>query len=172
MNDERGWNLQQRLEPGSIVTFSGAQGTGKTIMKEKLSEYLRSHYDYTIVNQLPGVKKSIMRDLADRGLPINQEATLESQEYACTVFISKFVELRNQMRESTNTVAVLDRSMYDCFPYLWLHYRGSIVSLNNIRMYHVMRHMHEIVPQQIIFSGVADGGELHDGEYRSIDKAF
>ena len=166
--------MQRTIDPGTIIAFSGAQGTGKTIMKNKLVEWIEGHYGWDVLDNTPGTKKSIMRDLCDEGHPINQDATLDSQEYACIKFIEKFYLLKLQMRElqqHNDTIAVVERSMFDSFPYYYRMFK-ELPYLNTMPMFNIMADMYQIVPQEIIFSRVVAGGDLDNKEYRSISRPF
>ena len=100
----------------NVVTFCGAQGTGKTTMKEVFVDQLR-HEGKVVIDQYPLVDKSIARDATELGFRINKETNFVSQYYIALDFCRQDVLLRHQMDRDGIDVAVLDRSALDVIPY-------------------------------------------------------
>lgn len=108
-----------------IITFTGAQGTGKTTMRKALVEYLQNK-GYTTIEQYPDVNESIARDAKEIGFVINEATTFEAQYYIASMFIVKDLQLRKLVEKTVSVdFIVLDRCVLDVIPYTNLAVRIS-----------------------------------------------
>ncbi len=100
-----------------IICFTGAQGTGKTTIKQALVEYLEGN-GKSVIAQYHGVKDSISRDAKALGFTINQKTNFITQYYIATRFIAADLETRNQAKVKNIDYVILDRSVLDPVPYV------------------------------------------------------
>jgi len=99
-----------------IITFTGAQGTGKTTIKKALVEHLEGH-GHKVMSNYVGVTNSIARDAKKLGFTINEETNFQSQYYIAARFIVSDLETRLKASALGCDFIVLDRSPLDVIPY-------------------------------------------------------
>lgn len=99
-----------------IIAFTGAQGTGKTTMRNELVKYLKCT-GKTVVDNYIGVESSISRDAAKLGFKINLEANFESQYYILSQYIAADLRTRLYARLNNIDYIIVDRSIIDIVPY-------------------------------------------------------
>jgi len=100
-----------------IITFTGAQGTGKTATRGELVRWLQKH-KYSVIDRYSGVKQSIARDAKQFGFIINEKTNFESQYYIASRYIVADIETRKNAERRSVDFIVLDRSVLDSIPYI------------------------------------------------------
>jgi thymidylate kinase len=153
-----------------VISFTGAQGTGKTTMRTLLVNKLLSN-GCSIINNYVGVKESISRDAAGEGFPINLEATFESQYYMTCKYIEADLMTRKRAEHLNVDYVIVDRSIFDVLPYSKLCSRLSILEykiiedmvLNHLQLYKVDSLIY-CEPLDII---VRDENRSDDKEYQA-----
>ena len=99
-----------------IISFTGAQGTGKTTMRLKLKHYLEKQ-GHTVLGNYIGVTDSVARDAANEGFPINEEVNMDSQYYIALRYFSADIRTREFCKTNPIDYVVLDRSIIDSLAY-------------------------------------------------------
>ena len=100
-----------------IITFTGAQGTGKTATRGELVRWLQKH-KYSVIDKYSGVRRSIARDAKRYGFTINERTNFESQYYIANKYIVADIETRKNAELRNIDFIVLDRSVLDSIPYI------------------------------------------------------
>ncbi len=100
-----------------IITFTGAQGTGKTATRGELVRWLQKH-KYSVIDKYSGVRRSIARDAKRFGFTINERTNFESQYYIANKYIVADIETRKNAELRNIDFIVLDRSVLDSIPYI------------------------------------------------------
>lgn len=150
-----------------IITFTGAQGVGKTTMQLRISRYLKEQ-GYHVLNQYSGITSSISREAADKGFTINEQTTFETQSYIAYKYMLADIETRKYAEEHNIDFIILDRSVLDVIPYV-----RDAVNINTLQknvlshmlLSHYDLHRTELVYVEPLLGIVAD-------DKRSTDPAF
>ena len=100
-----------------VITFTGAQGTGKTATRGELVRWLQKH-KYSVIDKYSGVRRSIARDAKRFGFTINERTNFESQYYIANKYIVADIETRKNAELRNIDFIVLDRSVLDSIPYI------------------------------------------------------
>ena len=100
-----------------VITFTGAQGTGKTATRGELVRWMQKHH-YSVIDRYAGVKQSIARDAKRFGFTINERTNFESQYYIASKYIVADIETRKNAELRNINFIVLDRSVLDSIPYI------------------------------------------------------
>ena len=142
-----------------ILSFTGAQSTGKTTLLNSLKDRHYANYEYKFV---PEVTRKVQREF---NLPINEEGNLLTQ----TMIIAEHI--RNVCTADPKVTNILDRCIVDGLVYTTWLYR------NNQVPYTIYQHCSDIYDAlinkyDIIFYTSAEGVPLEDDGERSVDKDF
>ena len=100
-----------------VITFTGAQGTGKTATRGELVRWMQRH-EYSVIDRYSGIKRSIARDAKEFGFIINEKTNFESQYYIASKYIVADIETRKNAERRSIDFIVLDRSVLDSIPYI------------------------------------------------------
>lgn len=151
-----------------IIAFTGAQGTGKTTMREALVKHLRAQGKIVIDNYV-GVNESISRDAKKQGFSINLEANFESQYYMTAQYISADLRTRKEAEIIGADYIVIDRSILDVLPYSKMCERISISHYQTIQTL-VLGHLGHYMPMLMVYCGPLD--VLVKEQDRSDDREY
>ena len=99
-----------------IITFTGAQGTGKTATRRELVRWMQ-HNNYSVIDTYSGIRHSVARDAKKFGFVINEQTNFESQYYIACKYMVADIETRKNAEKNNIDFIVLDRSVLDVIPY-------------------------------------------------------
>jgi len=150
-----------------IITFTGAQGTGKTTMRDKLCWHLKKK-GMTIIDQYPGLETSIARHAKEMGFTINKKTDYMTQHYIAGMFMVKDLQLRKVLETTTVDYVVLDRGVLDVIPYTML--ADNITSEQKLAIKNMLMFHFSMFPTRLIYCKPLDS--IIADKYRSGDLAF
>lgn len=158
-----------------VIAFTGAQGTGKTTMRNELDQYL--HRKYSVLNQYRGIKESISRDAKKAGFGINLEGAFDTQWYIMARYIAADLATRKYAEKYNFDYIVVDRSILDVLPYSKISKRidsDQYMSLSNIINYHLKMYTPDyLVYCEPLDTIVGDKDRLVDKDYqKTIDESI
>ncbi len=150
-----------------VITFTGAQSTGKTTMRIALVEYLENE-GYKCMSQYYGINQSVARDAKDFGFAINEETNFDTQYYIANRFMVADMETRKIAERNRTDFIVLDRSVLDVIPYSRV---ASNIYPHQSRIISDMLLQHyKLYPTDLIYCTPID--YIEDDRLRSTDKEF
>ena len=150
-----------------ILTFTGAQGVGKTTMQCLLSRSLKEQ-GYHVLNQYVNVNTSISREAKEKGFKINEETDFETQSYIAYKYMLADIETRKFAEVHDIDYIILDRSVLDVIPYIQASPNISIKEtayLTDMLIAHYALHRSELIYVKPLLTIVSDGE-------RSVDPTF
>lgn len=160
-------NLSVLKMSKQIIAFTGAQGTGKTTLKDALVEYLKDH-GYVVIHQYANVKEGIARDAKAQGFRINEKTDFITQYYLALKFMTCDIETRVMADNRKADYVILDRSILDVIPYsnvsANINQHESLI-INNILTSHF-----KMLPMTLLFCQPL--GFIKEDGIRSVDRKF
>lgn len=152
----------------NIITFTGAQGTGKSTMKNALLDWFNSKH-IPVIDQYPGVKESPARDAKNAGFIINEETNFETQYFIAHSYIKGDMLLRKLLESNAGfKYSVLDRSPLDVIPYTNLS--KNINKEDKDLIYDTLVEHFARFPSTLVYCEPLD--IIIGDEHRSVDKVF
>ena len=135
-----------------VITFTGAQSTGKTTMRKLLVEYLENEGN-KVISQYYGVSESIARDAKNFGFIINEKTNFSTQYYIAHRFVIADMETRKIAERNRAEFIVLDRSVLDVIPYT--NVSGMPDKQKHLIQFMLLQH-YKLFPTDLIYCSPID----------------
>jgi len=150
-----------------VITFTGAQSTGKTTMRKALVEYLQNEGN-KVISQYYGIHESVARDAKNFGFTINEGTTFDTQYYIANRFMVADMETRKIAERNRSDFIVLDRSVLDVIPYS--NVAGDITPNQKRIISDMLLQHYKLYPTDLIYCTPIE--YIEDDQLRSTDKEF
>lgn len=150
-----------------VITFTGAQSTGKTTMRKALVEYLENEGNKCI-SQYYGINESVARDAKNFGFTINEGTSFVTQYYIAARFIIADLETRKIAERNRSEFIILDRSVLDVIPYS--NVAGDITPTQKKIISDMLLKHYRLYPTDLIYCAPID--YIEKDSFRSTDKEF
>ncbi len=149
-----------------VITFTGAQGTGKTTMRGELVRYLQDE-GMKVMDRYSGVKESVARDAKTFGFTINEQTNFVTQYYIAHRYIIADLETRKIAERTRVDFIVVDRSVLDVIPYT--NASSMLDREKHLIQFMLLQH-YKLFPTDLVYCSPL--GFIDKDKDRSVDEDF